>query len=136
MKPRVVLDTNIFISAILYGGNPRKVVELAIFEDVEVYISLQLVDELSRVLRDKFTLGSVEIDKIISEIKDFAEIVTPRVTLQVVEKDPPDDRVLECAVAAKADFIISGDKHLLDLGNFREIKIVGPAEFLEIRDKN
>ena len=136
MKPRVVLDTNIFISAILYGGNPRKVVELAIFEDVEVYISLQLVDELRRVLRDKFTLGSVEIDKIISEIKDFAEIVTPRVTLQVVEKDPPDDRVLECAVAAKADFIISGDKHLLDLGNFREIKIVGPAEFLEIRDKN
>ena len=136
MKPRVVLDTNIFISAILYGGNPRKVVELAIFEDVEVYISLQLVDELSRVLRDKFTLGSVEIDKIISEIKDFAEIVTPRVTLQVVEKDPPDDRVLEYAVAAKADFIISGDKHLLDLGNFREIKIVGPAEFLEIRDKN
>lgn len=132
MKPRVVLDTNIFISAILYGGNPRKVVNLAVTELIEVYISLELLEELGRVLRGKFTLGSFEIDTIISEIKDFAEIATPQVRLQVIKEDPSDDKVLECAAEAKARFIISGDKHLLNLGNFRGIKIVNPAEFLRV----
>lgn len=136
MKPRVVLDTNVFISAVLYGGNPRKVVDLAIAEEIEVYISLDLIDELGRVLREKFTLGSVEIDKIISEIKDFAEFITPQVQFRVIKKDPSDDKVLECAVAAKAHFIISGDRHLLDLGGFRGIKIVNPAESFRIFKKD
>ena len=132
MKPRVVLDTNIFVSAILYGGNPRKIVNLAISETIEIYVSLELFDELRRVLRGKFTLNSFEIDTIISEIKELAEIVTPQVGLQVIKNDPSDDKVLECAVEAKADYIISGDKHLLTLGDFRGVKIVNPAEFLKI----
>lgn len=136
MKPRVVLDTNVFISAILYGGNPRKVVNLAVTEAIEVYISLELLEELGRVLREKFTLGSIEIEKIISEIKDFAEIITPRVHLRVIKKDPSDNKVLECAVAAKATFIVSGDKHLLNLGSFRGIQIVSPADFLRIFRKD
>lgn len=130
MKPRVVLDTNIFISAILYGGSPRKIVNLAISELIEVYVSLELLDELGRVLRGKFTLNSFEIDTIISEIKDFTEITTPQVRIQVIKSDPSDDKVLECAVEAKAHFIVSGDKHLLNLGNFGGTKIVNPADFL------
>lgn len=130
MKPRVVLDTNIFISAILYGGNPRKVVNLAVTEAIEVYISLELLEELGRVLKGKFTLSSFEIDTIISEIKDFTEITIPQVRFRVVKKDPSDNKVLECAVAAKANLIVSGDKHLLNLAKFRSIKIVNPAEFL------
>lgn len=132
MKPRVVLDTNVFISAILYGGNPRKVVNLVVTELIEVYVSLELLEEFGRVLKGKFTLSSLEIDTIISEIKDFAEIARPRVRLQVIKNDPSDNKVLECAVEAKAHFIVSGDKHLLNLGNFRGIKIVNPAEFLKI----
>lgn len=135
MKLRVVLDTNIFISAILYGGNPRRVVNLAVTEIIEVYISLGLLEELGRVLKGKFTLSSFEIDTIISEIKDFTEITTPQVRLQVIKNDPSDNKVLECAVAAKARFVVSGDKHLLNLGNFRGIKIVNPAEFLKIYEK-
>lgn len=135
MKPFVVLDTNIFISAILYGGNPRKIVNLAISEAIEVCLSFELLDELVRVLQDKFALNSFEIDTIISEIKDFAEIVTPRLRLQVVKKDPDDNKVLECALEVKAKYIVSGDKHLLNLGGFRNIKIVNPAEFLRIIKK-
>lgn len=121
MKPRVVLDTNIFISAILYGGNPRQVVNLAISEAIEVYISPDLLDELRRTLIEKFSLNLLEVDRILSEIKDFSEITTPQVRLQVIKNDPSDNRVLECAVAAKVYFIVSGDKHLLNLGNFRGI---------------
>ena len=132
MKPRVVLDTNIFISAILYGGNPRQIMNLAISETIEVYISPNLLDELRRTLIEKFSLSSIEVDKILSEIKDFSEIATPQLQLQVIKNDPSDNRVLECAVAAKVRFIISGDKHLLNLGNFRGIKIVSPAEFLRL----
>lgn len=135
MKPRVVLDTNIFISAILFGGNPRKVVNLAISELIEVYVSLELLEELGRVLKGKFTLSSFEIDTIISEIKDFTEITIPQVQLQVIKTDPSDNKVLECAVAAKVQFIVSGDKHLLNLANFRGIRIVSPAEFLRIFKK-
>lgn len=135
MKPRVVLDTNVFISAILYGGNPRKVVHLAVTELIEVYISLELLEEFGRVIKGKFTLRSLEIDTIIPEIKDFAEIATPQVRLQVIKSDPSDDKVLECAVETKARFIVTGDKHLLHLGNFRGITIVNPTEFLKIYKK-
>lgn len=135
MKPRVVLDTNIFISAILYGGNPLKILDPAISESVEVYISLSLLVELRRVLKEKFILSSFEIDLVTDEIKDFAKIIEPKVKLKVIKEDPSDDRVLECAIKASADFIVSGDKHLLELGEFRKIKIVSPSQFLTIVGK-
>lgn len=131
MKSGVVLDTNIFISAVLYGGNPRRILDLAVSERIEVYISLVLLDELRRVLKEKFSLSSFEVSMVIDEIKDFAEIIEPKVKLKVIKGDPSDNRVLECALQAKVDYIVSGDKHLLNLRNFGGIKIVNPAKFLK-----
>ena len=131
---RIVLDTNVIISAILFGGPPRKVFESVLSCKYRAYISRELLDEIESVLsRPKFALSREIIQSIIRELQDLFEPVSPQESLKVISTDPDDDRVLECAVSSKADYIISGDSDLLKLKKFRKIKILSPAEFLMSR---
>ena len=127
---RVVADRNVYGSAIVFGGKTMMVLDVAEEGEVELFTSEPILRETFRILRYKFhrTADQLEADRL--HVATIARSVTPTETLKVVSLDPDDDRVLECAVAAGATNIVTGDKHLLALGIFRGIRIQRPAEFL------
>ena len=106
---RVVADTNILVSALQFGGKPKQLLDLAASSHIDLVLSEAILAEALRVFRDKFDRSS--------------EWLT--------EADPSDDRILECAAAGRADVIMSGDVHLLRLGNFRGVPIQRVAAFLD-----
>jgi putative PIN family toxin of toxin-antitoxin system len=129
---RVVLDTNAVVSALLFSGVSSKLVSLWQNGLITPLLSREILDEYLRVLSyPKFELSEEEIKELIQEeILPFAEVVKPKTRLRVVRRDPSDNKFLECAVAGKASVIISGDKDLLSLGRYRQIRIQSPAQFL------
>jgi putative PIN family toxin of toxin-antitoxin system len=128
---RVVADTNIFISALMFGGLPGSFLDLAFLRSFQLVTSPILLDELDEKLRLKFGLSASDADRVRARLESTALVVKPEVVLRVIIEDPDDDRVLECAVAGKAEYIVSGDRHLLKLGSFQGISIVTAREFME-----
>ncbi len=126
---KVVVDTNVLVSALLFGGGPRAIFELALDEQIQGIASPQLLAELSDVLLKKFDFSTVKTRAVERKIKERFKIVQPRVSITVL-KDQADNRVLEAAVAGRCDFIITGDKELLALKKFRGIVVVPPKEFI------
>lgn len=137
---RVVLDTNAVVSALLFSGISSELVSLWQKGLITLLLSREILDEYLRVFSyPKFELTEEEIKELIQEeILPYAEVVKPKRRLRVVQRDPSDDKFIECAVAGKARVIISGDKDLLFLGRYRQIRILSPAKFLadnaELRD--
>lgn len=106
--------------------------EMARMGEIKLFTSKALLLELARTLREKFDWSEKDIRGVIVGISKFAEIVTPKRRFNLIKKDRKDNKVLETAFEAKADFIISGDKrHILSLGRFRETKILLAAEFIK-----
>jgi hypothetical protein len=129
---RVVLDTNVLISAILFGGKPRQILEKAIRGEIRLCLSEPILEELKGVLqRSKFDYSPEMIQFILTELMSIADFVNPSETLNVVLEDSEDNRILECAVEAKVNYIISGDLHLLKLNRYRNIEVLNVAAFLE-----
>lgn len=132
MPPKVVFDTNIFISAIIFGGNPRLLLELARKKAIRLYTSKTLLFELAQKLKLKFDWSNEEISDVITGIIRFVEIVTPHQQIHAIKDDPSDNRVLEVAAHVDANYIISGDKkHILPLVKFRNAIILTAQEFLK-----
>ena len=130
LKLKVVFDTNIYISAIIFGGNPRQCLELARKGEIELFTSRAILLELANKLRVKFLWSDSEIREVIEGIGQFAGLVSPKQRLDLI-KDEPDNRILECALEAKADYIVSGDKKdLLSINKFKSIKIISAKQFL------
>ena len=129
---RVVLDTNALVSALLFSGLSSKLVSRWRNGAITLLLSRDILDEYLRVLSyPKFELSEEDIKELIQEeILPYAEVVKPKRRLRVVQRDPSDDKFLECAVAGKASVIISGDKDLLSLGRYGRIRIQTPAQFL------
>lgn len=132
---RLVLDTNVVVSALLWGGLPYQLLRLATEGDVTLYTSPALVGELSDILdRPHFRqrlAGQGTTAQAISDLyRSFAVSVEPASVPRVVPDDADDDHVVACAVAAKAHVIVSGDKHLLKLGRHQDIAIVNVAQAL------
>jgi len=128
---RAVLDTNIVISSAL-GGALVLVLEKWDQGKFTVIITSDILSEYFEVLnRPKFKLKQETIDQITRYIYQFSEFVVPEEQIHFVEADPKDDKFLEAAIAGKADFIVSGDKHLLDLKEFRSIPIISGGEFIQ-----
>jgi putative PIN family toxin of toxin-antitoxin system len=130
---KVVLDTNIFISSIFWRGNPHIIVRMAGKGQCTVYISKEIYAEIRKVLARDFDLDKNAIDFLINSINLFTHLIDPVEKLNVLTYSPDDNKILECAVACKADFIITGDNHLLKLREFRKIKIISPKEFLMLQ---
>ncbi|SEL88587.1 putative toxin-antitoxin system toxin component, PIN family [Haloferax larsenii] len=134
----VVFDTNVLISGLGFGGKPKECIDLAVMGDVQMVISEDALDEFRRVLTyDRLPFDEEEQQTLPDDLIRLtgAEVINPEVSVEVIEDDPDDDVFLECALAAGADYIVSGNDHLLDEHPFRGIKIVEPAEFLTlIRD--
>ena len=128
---RVVADTNVFISAVMFGGLPGRFLDLAFQRKFTLVTSTPLLDELDEKLRGKFRVSSRDAQAIRTKLEDNADVVEPDFELNAVPDDPDDNRVLECAVAGKAEFIVSGDRHLLRQGSYEGIAIVTVRQFLE-----
>lgn len=129
---KVVLDTNIFVSSTFWKGPSHKVVEKALDGKIKVFTSIEILQELDKVLRRDFDETDEMVHRQISLILNYATTIPVSVRLSVVKKDPDDNKILECAVSCAADYIITNDRHLLDLKEYQGIQIVTPKQFLEI----
>ena len=128
-KTVVVFDTNIFISAVFWNGNSYALVKKSINQEIIVFISAYIIKEIRNVLIRDFNLQKQEIDDVINAVFYFTHLIEPKEKVQIIKEDPADDRILECALACNANFIITYDKKLLNLKSFRNINIVNPEEF-------
>jgi putative PIN family toxin of toxin-antitoxin system len=127
----VVLDTNVLISAFVFpGGAPEAVYRLVLEGRVRLVSSYALLAELGRVLQYTFGWEPDLVEEAVAQVVRIGRIVTPAEPVSIVGADPADNRVLEVAAAAEADVIVSDDHHLLDLGSWRGISILAPADFL------
>jgi hypothetical protein len=128
---RVVVDTNVFVSS-FFGGNPRKVMDLWKTGEFTLCLSKPIVGEYVKVLRRLGLQNERELDELLGVFARGFHILftanTPE--LHVVKEDPDDDKFIECAVALKAEYVISGDRRLTAVEEYMGIKIVSPKEFL------
>ncbi len=130
---KAVLDTNILISATIARGNEFEILGRARDGEYGLILSPDILEEFEKVVsRARFGLTKDIIKKIINSIIVIAEIAEPKEKLKVITDDPEDNKFLECALAGPADYIVSGDGHLLNLREFKGIKIVKSKRFLEI----
>jgi hypothetical protein len=134
---RVVLDANVFVSSILsVAGTPARILDAWRNERFQLLISDAILDEIRRVLRypkiiQRHLWTEAETDRFLHSLASLTIKTPGSLTLNVISDDPSDNRYLECAAEGSADFIVSGDRDLLDLGNYQGIAIVRPAAFLE-----
>lgn len=127
---RVVFDTNIYISALaIPGGNAEDAYLEAVHGAFELYASVAILTETARVLQMKFDWAEDKVREAVQAVSQVATVLRPRPTLHIL-KDGPDNRILECAIAAQAEFVVSGDRHLLALKHYANITMIPLADFL------
>ena len=133
----IVIDTNVVISAILFGGVPGKLIDLWKTRRILPLITAEIMAEYIRVLAyPKFELSEDEINYILhQEILPFFKAVKSVPGSSIIETDPDDDKFIQCAEAGKAKIIISGDRHLLALKSYKNIEIKTPNQFIKIIDR-
>jgi len=140
---RIVIDTNILVSAILTPkGNPAKILKLILEGKLYLIISPAILEEtrqvfnyprlVKRLKKNKITLD--EVYGFLDKLSRVAVITQGKLDIDIIQDDPSDNKILACGLEGEADFIISGDHHLTDLKTFQGIKIVNPAAFLKIVD--
>jgi len=133
---RVVLDTNVIISAFLWAGKVNKILDLIENKKIEVYTCPEQIIELKGVLeRPKFKpifiKAKLKPEIIVSGFLNSAQLIKQEVDVDVIQADPADNVILACALSAGAQYLVTGDKHLLSLKKFQKIKVLTPNEFLE-----
>jgi putative PIN family toxin of toxin-antitoxin system len=127
---KVVFDTNIYISAfVVPGGNAEKAYLCAINRDFELYTSISILTELARKLEEKFGWEKEKIAQLLTYISKTTEILKTSLHIKILADDP-DNRILECAVEANADLLITGDKHLLKIKHYENFEIIKLSDFL------
>lgn len=129
---KVVVDTNVFVSS-FFGGNPRKIVDLWKSGQLALCLSRPIIDEYVEVLQRLGLKNERELSELLSLFAHGFHVLFSAKTpeLHLVEKDPDDDKFIECAVALKADFVISGDKALIAIQDYMGIRIITPKKFLD-----
>jgi putative PIN family toxin of toxin-antitoxin system len=134
----IVLDTNVIISALLSPSGPSaEIINHWEADQFEVVTSSPLLSELERALqyprvKKYLKRSSDEVAAFIKRLKRVATVVRPQLTLEVIQEDPVDNRVLECAVAGGASYIVTGNDHLVKIKKYKEIVILKPAESLAL----
>jgi uncharacterized protein len=128
---RVTVDTNVLISALLFNGLPGRFLALALAGSFQLITSPVLLDELDEKLRFKFLWSPARANETRNELEMLCDVVSTINCLTIIVEDPDDDRVLECAIAGMADFVVSGDRHLLKLGSYDGIPIITVRRFMD-----
>ena len=131
---RVVLDTNILVSALIFGGNTARVAELWKAGRILPVISKETFSELKAVLKyPKFKLTDSEIQMLVEdEILPFFEVAEISDYVSGICSDPDDDKFISCALLASADYVVTGDRHLIDVGTHKTVKIIPASELLNM----
>ncbi|MEH1905403.1 putative toxin-antitoxin system toxin component, PIN family [Nostoc sp.] len=133
MRPIVVFDTNVLLSAIGWKGSPYHCLDLARQGQVKGLICPEILDELTEKLQQKLRFTAIQVIETIADLLSFLRLITIANTLNVLTTDPDDNMVLECAVVGNATHIVTGDKrHLLPLGSYEGIAIVSARDFLTL----
>ena len=132
MNKIVVLDTNVIISSIFWIGNSHKIVNLAIEQKITNFTSPEMLNELAKVLREKFKVPEDKIEEQVALVAKYSQITEPKIKVKAIKEDPSDDKILECALSCNADYIVSGNWHLLELETYKGVKIIKPKEFLDL----
>lgn len=127
---KVVLDTNILISAIAFGGKPKQVLDLVLEEEIEAIISPILLAEFKEIYRKKFPLKREDFELTIKNIEEMFQTIYPKKTLNILS-DEDDNRVLEAALEGNCSYIVTGDKELLNLVTFKNIHILTADQFIK-----
>lgn len=133
---KIVPDSNVIISAFLWQKNVKEIFDLARNHEIKISVNREILSELQEVLRYPKFYSRLELigktpEAVISELLEVTEIYPSKNSSEIIiEEDPTDDKFLFCALASKADFIVSGDKHLLKLKSFHGIPIVTARQFL------
>ncbi len=133
---RIVIDTNIFVSS-FFGGNPRKIIDLWKNEKITLCLSNAIFDEYIDVLHRIGMKDEDELEELLSLFsRGFSILFTTKTPkIKIIKDDPDDDKFIECAVALKANAIITGDREILAIKEYMGIKILTPRQFLEIHNK-
>jgi len=138
---KIVLDTNVLVSALINPhGKPAQIINYVFENKIRLFTSPSIMEELERVLSypklmKRHGLNSEELKEFISDLLSIMSLIEEEKIIEVIMEDPSDDKYLSCAIDAKVDFIISGDIHLLNLGEYEGNRIVTPAQFLEIMER-
>jgi len=128
---KVVFDTNVLVSALVFPGGRGEAALLRVVEERDqLFFSKRILDELLGVLARKFSRDKEELSRVALLLSEIGVAVRPRQKLRVV-KDEPDNRVLECALAGHVDAIVTGDQGLLELREFHDVRIISLREYLE-----
>lgn len=126
---RVVLDTNVLISGIVFGGKPREILEMVKNKKLLGITSPVLLAELGEVLSKKIMYSKSKVMQVEKKMRKIFRVVRPIKSINAVADDD-DNRVLEAAIEGKCDYVVTGDRDLLDLKSYMGIRILTPAEFL------
>ena len=129
---KIVLDTNVLISATLWEGSAHKTLLLLINRDARLYTSMPILQEYSRIIRREFPQLAGRLPKLVGNIMAFSILTNPSVRLNAVPADHDDNKILECATESGAEFVLTYDKHLLNLKTYGGIKIFTPEKMRQL----
>lgn len=130
-KAKVIIDTNVFISGILFGGNPRTILKSWIKRDFIFCLSPELKAEIIQKLKFKFTASDTFLNSLSLLLDAFSEKYIPQKQITLF-KDKEDNFLLDLAEESQAGYIVSGDKHVIKLKNYKSTKIISPKDFLDL----
>ena len=134
---KIVLDTNVWLSGIFWDGEASKILEKAEKKDIQIIISEDILSEIINVLNreskfKKYILHlRLSIEDLLRTILSISTLIETKTKLDIIKEDPKDNIILEAAIEGKAEYLISYDNHLLNMIEFRNIKIISPREFLK-----
>lgn len=132
MTEKIVFDTNVLISATLWENSAaQKLLFKCIKENIQIFSSQEIIEEYKEILARDFDYDEQEIGEILERVFQFLTLVNPSKKVDIVKEDSEDNKIVECALESKADYIISYDKHLLNLKEFERMKIVKPEEIIK-----
>ena len=128
---KIAVDTNFLVSATQWNYSiSHKLLQKLIINNVEIFTTKEILEEFAEVLKRDFLYNEEEIRNILEKVFQFLTLVTPSKKVDVVKEDSEDNKIIECAVESQADYILSYDKHLLNLKEYEGIKIVKPEEVI------
>ena len=128
---KIVIDTNVVISAVFFGGNPQKIIEAVVDGDFHAFATPAIIEEYCEIVDEmiKRKLGRLN-QRILSPLIEKLSVIETVSTIKI-SRDPDDDKFIECAIDAGAIYIISGDKDLLDIGEYQNVQIITAQEFCQ-----
>jgi len=129
---KIVIDSNVFISSFFWGGHPREVFERVINGFDELYITDEIIAEITSVMNNsKFNANSIEIEDYVKIIEKYSKKIVSKNVSKTISRDKNDDKILQCGLDGNVDFIVTGDKDLLVLKEYETIKIIKPKDYLD-----